>query len=75
MSGTEALAPAIGYDADTQTLAIQFTGRGVTCHYAGVPPATYAGLQKAESKGRYFGSAIKDQYEFKTLPLPDPDKG
>ncbi len=62
---------AMGYDEDSKTLAIQFQGRGVTCHYSNVPVETFRTMQGAESKGKYFGAIIKDKFDFKTLPMPD----
>lgn len=59
-----------GYDAATKTLAIRFNGRSgekTVYTYAEVPPEVFAGLQEAESKGKYFGSAIKGQFEFTKL--------
>lgn len=55
---------AIGYDAASKTLAIQFKGYsgkvGATYHYANVTPAQFAEFNKADSKGRWFGAHLKD---------------
>lgn len=56
---------AIGYDADTNTLAIQFAGRreagsiGATYHYANVTPEQWEAFRNAESKGSWFGANLK----------------
>ena len=53
---------AVGYDASSETLAIQFhTGveRGIVYHYAPVPSGMYYSLLGAESIGRFFGQQIK----------------
>jgi hypothetical protein len=52
----------IGYHAETQTLAIQFTskaGPGSLYHYANFTPEQFAALQSAESAGAHFGKHIK----------------
>ena len=55
---------AIGCDATTKTLAVQFKGWGgkigATYHYANVTPAQFAAFSKAESKGKWFGANLKD---------------
>lgn len=54
---------AIGYDAATRTLAIQFHGRGAapgpTWNYHPVTAEGYAVLRDAESVGKYFNDHIK----------------
>jgi hypothetical protein len=54
---------AIGYDADTQTLAVRFKNwKGeVTSlyHYDNVTAEDFAALQAAESKGGHFNKVIK----------------
>ncbi|WP_291141858.1 KTSC domain-containing protein [Hydrogenophaga sp.] len=68
---------AFGYDPATQTLAIQFPGRGVkagdTYHYAEVPPKVYQDMVDAESKGKFFGSQIRGRYAY--AKQPDPETG
>jgi hypothetical protein len=49
---------AIGYDADTATLRIQFIRSG-SYDYQGVPQDVYDGLLMATSKGQYFDQFIK----------------
>lgn len=48
---------AIGYDAATKTLAVQFIS-GATYHYAGVSPELHAELGKAKSVGAFVASRI-----------------
>ena len=54
---------AYGYDAASQTLAVQFVGSGSTYHYPGVPAEKYAEMQAAESKGRFFGQQIRPNFK------------
>lgn len=54
---------AIGHDAATNTLAVQFKnkkGLGNVYHYDNVPADVYQQFTAAESKGRFFGANIKD---------------
>lgn len=49
------------YDSDNQTLTLSFhNGRDYT--YESVPEEEFAALAAAPSPGRYYISAIKDQY-------------
>lgn len=61
-----------GYDADTQTLAVQFPGRGATpgsiYHYSAVPPEVFADFQASESKGKFFGSKIRGHFSYEKQP-------
>jgi hypothetical protein len=53
---------AIGYDAETQTLAIQFkskTGVGSTYQYSNFTPEDFAAFKGAESIGSHFYKHIK----------------
>ena len=63
---------AFGYDADTQTLAIRFPGRGATpgsvYHYAEVPQHVFDAMNGAESKGKFFGSQIRGHFEYEKQP-------
>ena len=55
---------SIGYDAETQTLAVQFKrGAMAIYHYPGVTPEQWAAFNSAESKGTHFGQ------HFKALPF------
>ena len=61
-----------GYDAETQTLAVQFPGRGATpgsvYHYSAVPPEVFAEFQASESKGKFFGSKIRGHFSYEKQP-------
>lgn len=50
---------AIGYDADTKTLAVQFNN-GRLYRYTGVPNGEYQNLLNASSVGSYFAANIKN---------------
>lgn len=59
---------SIGYDPETQTLAVRFArgygdnrGPGSLYHYANVPQAVYEAFAQAESKGNFFNTNIKPQ--------------
>ncbi len=59
---------AIGYDAATQTLAVQFTrGAGAIYHYPGVTPELHAAFVSSESIGKFFGKHING-LQFKKYP-------
>lgn len=65
---------AIGHDAATNTLAIQFRGwdgkLGSTYHYANFTAEDFKAFQAAESKGSHFGKNIKpfaDKYPYKKV--------
>jgi hypothetical protein len=64
---------AVGYDAGSRTLRIQFKsagGPGSTYDYPGVPADKHADFLKAESVGKFFGAHIKGKFDFKKLPVP-----
>lgn len=51
---------AVGYDAATQTLAVQFRhGKQAIYHYPGVAPETHAAFIGAESLGSFFRDNLK----------------
>ncbi len=51
---------SIGYDATTNTLAVQFTrGTGAIYHYPGVTPEQHQAFIKADSIGTHFGKHFK----------------
>jgi hypothetical protein len=60
---------AVGYDADTMTLEVEFTGGGVY-RYADVPAETHAALVKAESVGRHFAAHIRNAFKAHKVPPP-----
>lgn len=54
---------SVGYDADSETLEIEFHSSGVY-QYFGVPQYVYDGLMNASSKGRYFHQNIRNNYRW-----------
>lgn len=58
---------SIGYDAESQTLAVRFKdkegGAGKLYRYANVPPEVYAEMSEAESVGRFFAVAVRGKFE------------
>lgn len=52
---------AIGYEAASKTLAVQFCTRGPShfYHYPNVEPELHQAFMAAESKGRFFGEHIQ----------------
>ena len=58
---SSSMIAAIGYDADTQTLAVEFI-KGGTYEYADVPPEEWEIFSTADSVGKYFLSQIKPNY-------------
>lgn len=66
---------AIGYDPETQTLAVTFTrGTGAVYHYPGVTPEQHDAFMQAESIGKHFGQHIKDLPFEKFAADPEPEK-
>jgi len=62
---------AIGYDPDTQTLAVCFArGAGAIYHYPDVAPETHAAFVAADSIGTFFGMHIKP-LPFKKFRAPE----
>jgi len=57
---------SVGYDANSQTLEIEFNNGGVY-QYSGVPESVYEGMIGAESKGKYFHANIKNTYPYSKL--------
>lgn len=72
---------SIGYDPETQTLAVRFTrgygekrGPGSLYHYANVTREDYDAFLAAESKGKHFGAHIKpfaDKYPYQKIVESD----
>lgn len=67
---------AIGHDAATETLAIQFLSKGQpgnVYHYRNFTAAEYSAFASAESAGAHFGKHIKphgDKHPFTNVGLP-----
>ena len=56
----------IAYDEEAQALFVHF-GSSRTYRYFDVPPATYAWLLRAPSKGKFVNRLVKDQYHYERL--------
>lgn len=66
---------AIGYDKDSNTLAIEFNSGGVY-HYANFTEQDWQDFQKAESKGSHFYRVIKkDSKRWPYSRQPEAKKG
>lgn len=59
-----------GYDPASQTLAVQYKGRGLY-HYHGVRPSLYESLREAKSVGRFLGQHIYGEHSFTRLDEPE----
>ncbi len=53
---------AVGYDATTQKLRVQFAS-GQTYEYHDVPPETHEGLMGADSIGSHFAANIRNEHK------------
>lgn len=54
---------SVGYQAQRRILEIEFDS-GAVYQVSGVPAMIYQELLRAESKGRYFNSEIRDVYPY-----------
>lgn len=54
---------SIGYDANSQTLEVEFLNGGVY-QYFDVPQHIYDGIMSADSHGQYLAQNIKGVYRF-----------
>lgn len=59
-----------GYDAATETLALQFRG-GAIYHYRGVPAVLYDEFVAADSKGAFLNQRVKGVFDFTKQPAED----
>ena len=57
---------SVGYDADTQTLEVEFRN-GSIYQYDGVPENVHSGLMRAASKGSYFNQHIRNEYHSRRI--------
>lgn len=63
----------VAYEEEAQILYVHFGGSR-TYRYFDVPPAVYAWLLRAPSKGRFVNRLVKNRYRYERLELsPDPD--
>jgi hypothetical protein len=65
----------LGYDQDTQTMAVRFVAGHRTYHYPGVPHVLYEGLRQAPSPGAHFGRHIRGYYSGFLQPAEEDDGG
>ena len=56
----------VDYSAESQELFIKFTN-GATYKYEEVPPRVYSDFLKAESKGKFFHSNIRNVYDYRRV--------
>lgn len=54
---------SIGYDAASQTMAVQFKGGKPPYHYANVPPEVHEAFMAAESVGSHFARHIRGNFD------------
>ncbi|WP_349255605.1 KTSC domain-containing protein [Paenibacillus sp.] len=68
---TSSIIHSIGYDRSTETLYIQFLN-GSLYEYRHVPVTEHEQLMKANSKGTYFNTHIRDlnRYPFNRIRQP-----
>ena len=57
---------AIGYDAPTQTLEVEFV-KGPVYQYYGVPEHLYESIMSAPSKDRFLSAYIRDSYPYSRI--------
>ncbi len=57
---------SVGFDEKARVLEIEFHHGGIY-HYHDVPAETHAALMKAESKGKYFQSHIRNKFRFEKI--------
>jgi hypothetical protein len=62
----------VAYDEEVQTLYVHF-GSSRTYRYFDVPPAAYAWLLRAPSKGKFVNRLVKDRFRFERLEA-DPGR-
>lgn len=63
---------AVGYDAATNTLEVEFPSGGIYQYY-GVPQSKYEEFMRASSKGGFFAAYIRAEYQCKCMN-PKPKK-
>ena len=57
---------SVGYNGQDKILEIEFTS-GAVYQYMDVPAVVHKALMRAESKGRYFNSEIRDSYNYQPV--------
>ena len=63
---SSSMIAAIGYDADTETLEVEFVS-GSVYRYGGVSQDVNEEFRQAPSKGTYFNRHIKGAYPFEQV--------
>jgi hypothetical protein len=63
------LLASAGHDARRQLLDVEFR-TGELYRYFNVPSACYRQLLRADSKGRYFNSHIRNRFSYQHLSCP-----
>ena len=58
---------AIGYDTSTMELHVRFVKSGKTYVYYGVEEFVYQEFLQSDSKGTFFNTRIKNNYQFSEL--------
>lgn len=58
------------YRPEARELSVWFAGSGRRYKYFDVPPALYAALLAAESRGRFFNAAIKGSFRCELIEDP-----
>ena len=58
---------AAAYDNSKQILYLRFRNTGYVYRYFAVPAADYQAFLRAESKGRFFRSHIRDHFRYERL--------
>lgn len=61
---------AIGHDPLSSQLVVRFKS-GKTYVFKGVPSSLYDEFVNAQSKGKYFGSHVRDNYQFEEITGQD----
>jgi hypothetical protein len=60
---------AIGYDANTETMQVQFAD-GVEYRYGNVKPEQFSAFEQAKSKGSHFHQFFSKNDEHPATPVP-----
>lgn len=70
-SKPSSMIKAYGYDAASQTLAVQFKNGTKVAQYRGISADDFAALEAAESVGKHFGQHIRGR-EFSYADIEAP---
>jgi hypothetical protein len=75
MACESSMLHAYGYDAATQTLAVQFKNGTKVAQYRGITPDDFAALEAADSIGKHFGRHIRGREFTYADPPPTDSEG